>query len=97
MRPKGRVAPRPSFRNPGYATGKSAVPLDLAKLPMKVVGKHRWAAYANHSVTDDQARAFAQGSAIHLDGAKIFEMVIGCYDCQVDYVNAFGTTCEPED
>jgi len=93
MRPKGQIG-RP--RSAGYATGRSKVPRDMAKLPAKMAGEHRWAAIAQHSVTDDQARAFAQGSAIALDGSKMFEMVIGCADCEQDYVTAFGTPCKVE-
>jgi hypothetical protein len=63
-----------------------------AELPPKVDGEHRWVVTIGHTLPVTRAAAFASGARVTLDNDSMFEIHIGCYDCEQTYADAL-TRC----
>lgn len=54
-----------------------------AELPPKVTGQHRWIATAAYVVTIDEVRTMFDPERLKfLDHENLFELAIGCWDCE---------------
>lgn len=61
----------------------------FAKLPDKTEGKHRWMAVGSWVLNDDQARdAHDPDVKKFLDHENLFDIGIGCWDCEQTILEA---------
>lgn len=76
------------------STGHVVAARRMASLPAKIGGQHRWIAIASYVVTPGQAAASAGGAEVTLKPSMLWDLGIGCIDCERTYEEAKSTRCD---
>ena len=81
------------------STGETAEVSNLARMPAKRPGFHRWQAFVVHHLSDDQAQALTEGGGkVLFDQSSVVMMPVAyCVDCEGTYADVSRKRCPAGD
>lgn len=74
--------------------GRIYAPEGKRALPRKQPLRHRWIAVTSFILSEEQAEGmYSDNSRVILDGTNLWDLSVGCIDCEEIYPDAKDTKC----